>query len=224
MRQPRLATEGRGLDACRHDPATGVANIGVQARAARGKRADELGTVPAHRAVGLQEDEEHVRAEDPRKVGSDRRRRREGPESRAAHLVGELARLPHVDDRRRFRDAEDVRNARVKALADGQQQRPGRKGCQQAPGPRIAGGIADTAERPPERRVDEQRKQHGTNDRGHHQPWICRGRQHRAHVGQESQIPIEVEAAPVQRPCGHVGIASDDQNDPEHRQPPQDRA
>jgi len=43
-------------------------------------------------------------------------------------------------------------------------------------------------------------------------------------VRQVSKIPIKVEAAPVQRLYGHVGIASDDKNDPEHRQGPQNRA
>ena len=53
------------------------------------------------------------------------------------------------------------------------------------------------------------------------QPRLRDERQHRADVRHVPQVPIQVDVAPVERPRGHVGIAPDHQDDPEHPQPSQ---
>ena len=66
------------------------------------------------------------------------RRRRESSNARAAHLIGELSRLPRIYRRHRFGDAHHLRHARVQALGDAEHERAAREGAEHLARTRIA--------------------------------------------------------------------------------------
>ncbi len=108
--QPRIAAEGRRLDERRHDVAPGVADVCFETRPLGGNRSREVGVVPADRAVGLDEDQQHVGAAYARQAGVHRRALPEDGAAAPGHLGDEQPCLPHdgAGDRRRKRGREEA--------------------------------------------------------------------------------------------------------------------
>ena len=157
MREPRLAAERRRFDERRDHATPGVANIGIEVCAARGKCFDERGAIPAHGAARLEEDEEDVGALYEPEVGTHGRRGGESAQPRATDLIGE-----HGPPAARRRLSPVSRRAGhrapgAKTLGDAQDEDCARYDRQHVPDARVFRRIRNAAERPPERQVDDQR-------------------------------------------------------------------
>ena len=222
--EPRRAAERRRRDEGRHHVAAGLVDGRVERRAGLTQSGIEGRVVERHPAVRLDEEQEDVRTLHTREVGVERRARRQrGPRRHRLHHEPGLPRvhLRHRSWEQAPRFTKVVATEQPCRLHREQHHAKCGHGAECPARRLVVEQRQHLAERPAHREVEQRQQQangHGGDAADEH-GLPGRTEQHGGHVGQEAQVPVEVQLASPQRRRGDVDVAPQHEDDPRGAEP-----